>query len=202
MYSILIYLFLVTFRQFNKQQTLIKKKFHWWCRDPYIHKLCSSSRSTIDAVKLLIWYVSVIVWFAQQLKHPIVRLSIWQWPILFTCEKCYCLCVLRWLIRSILALNCLLQVEQQRSEQDSSVDDALALAVLGKFLLGFAESFCLIFASTSSDKASPLCSVLCNLFPRLCWYVEILEGGPLSSLAFYAGAGPRVKPWSCAILFC
>ena len=46
-----------------------------------------------------------------------------------TCEKCYCLCVLRWLIRPILALNCLLQMKQQRSEQDSSVGDALALAL-------------------------------------------------------------------------
>ena len=33
-------------------------------------------------------------------------------------------CVLRWLIRPILALNCLLQMEQQRSEQDSSVCNA------------------------------------------------------------------------------
>ena len=48
--------------------------------------------------------------------------------ILITCQKCYCLCFLRWLIRPITALNCLLQVEQQRSEQDSSVGDALALA--------------------------------------------------------------------------
>ena len=38
------------------------------------------------------------------------------------------LCVLRWLMRPILALNCLLQIEQERSEQESSVGDALALA--------------------------------------------------------------------------
>ena len=40
---------------------------------------------------------------------------------------CY-LCVLRWLTRPILALNCLLQIEQERSEEESSVGDALALA--------------------------------------------------------------------------
>ena len=44
-------------------------------------------------------------------------------------RECYCLCVLRWLIRPILTLNSQLQMEQQRSEQDSSVGDALALAL-------------------------------------------------------------------------
>ena len=43
-------------------------------------------------------------------------------------QLCYYLCVLRWLIRPILALNCLLQIEQERSEEESSVDDTLALA--------------------------------------------------------------------------
>ena len=38
------------------------------------------------------------------------------------------LCVLRWLMRPILTLNCLLQIEQERSEEESSVADALALA--------------------------------------------------------------------------
>ena len=41
---------------------------------------------------------------------------------------CYYLCVLRWLMRPILALNCLLQTEQERSEEETSVGDALALA--------------------------------------------------------------------------
>ena len=41
--------------------------------------------------------------------------------------KCSCLCVLRGLMRPILALNCLLQIEQERSEEESSVGDALAL---------------------------------------------------------------------------
>ena len=40
------------------------------------------------------------------------------------------------------------------------------------FQLGFADSFCFVFTSSPSYKASPLCSILCNLFPRLCWYVE------------------------------
>ena len=42
--------------------------------------------------------------------------------------KCYCLCVLRWLMRPILTLNYLLQIEQERSEEESSVGDALPLA--------------------------------------------------------------------------
>ena len=42
--------------------------------------------------------------------------------------KCYWLCVLRWLLRPMLDLNCLLQIEQERSEEESSVVDALALA--------------------------------------------------------------------------
>ena len=41
------------------------------------------------------------------------------------------------------------------------------------FLLGFADSFCFVFTSSPSYEASPLCSILCSLFPRLCWYVKI-----------------------------
>ena len=48
---------------------------------------------------------------------------------------------------------------------------------LHTFLLGFADSFCFVFTSTPSYEASPLCSILCNLFPRLCWYDEIFKGG-------------------------
>ena len=48
---------------------------------------------------------------------------------------------------------------------------------LRTFLLSFADSFCFAFASTPSYEASPLCSILCNLFPRLCWYVEVFKGG-------------------------
>ena len=48
---------------------------------------------------------------------------------------------------------------------------------LRTFLLCFADSFCVIFTSTPSYEASPLCSILCNLFPWLCWYVEVFMGG-------------------------
>ena len=103
----------------------------------------------------------------------------WQWPILINCVMCYYLCVLRWLMRPILALNCLLQIEQERSEEESSVGDALALSgfPLCTFLLGFADSFCFVFTSSPSYEASPLCTILCNLFPWLCWYVEVFKGG-------------------------
>ena len=49
-------------------------------------------------------------------------------PILSKCVTYYYLCVLRWLMRPILALNCLLQIKQERPEEESSVGDALALA--------------------------------------------------------------------------
>ena len=52
----------------------------------------------------------------------------WQWQILINCIMCYYLYVLRWLMRPILALNCLLQIEQERSEEKSSVGDAFTLA--------------------------------------------------------------------------
>ena len=91
---------------------------------------------------------------------------------------CYYLCVLIWLIRPILALNCLLQIEQERSEEESSVGDNLSSGFpLCTFLLGFADSFCFVFTSSPLYEASPLCTILCNLFPRLCWYVEVLKGG-------------------------
>ena len=51
-----------------------------------------------------------------------------QWPILIKCAKCYYFSVLRWLMRPILALNCLLQIAQEKSEEESPVGDALALA--------------------------------------------------------------------------
>ena len=102
----------------------------------------------------------------------------WQWPILIKCVKYYCLCVLRWLMRPILALNCMLQIEQERSKEESSVGDALALAFrCARFCSASVILFCFVSDSTPSYEASPLCSILCNLFPRLCWYVEVFEGG-------------------------
>ena len=48
---------------------------------------------------------------------------------------------------------------------------------LCRFLLGFADSFCFVVTSSPSYEASPLCSILCNLLKRLCWYVEFFKGG-------------------------
>ena len=56
----------------------------------------------------------------------IVLLSLLTMTNLIKSIKCYCLCVLRWLMRPILALNCLLQTEQEGSKERSSVGDALA----------------------------------------------------------------------------
>ena len=80
-------------------------------------------------------------------------------------------------MRPILALNCLLQIEQERSEEESSVGDASSVLPLRTFLLGFADSFCFIFTGTPSYEASPLCSILCNLLPRVGWYIEFFKGG-------------------------
>ena len=79
-------------------------------------------------------------------------------------------------MRPILALNCLLQIEQEMSEEESSVGDALALAFRSaRFSSSSLISF--VFTSFPSYEASPLCSILCNLYPRLCWYVEVFKGG-------------------------
>ena len=102
----------------------------------------------------------------------------WQWPILISCVMCYCLCVLRWLMRPVLALNCLLQIEQERSEEESSVGDALALAFR---CTHFCSASLILFASYSPAplfmKPCRICMILCNLFPWLCWYVEVFKGG-------------------------
>ena len=71
----------------------------------------------------------------------------WKWPILINCVRCYYLFVLRLLMRPILALNCLLQIQQERSEEESSVGDALALAFrCARFCL----ASLILFASYSS----------------------------------------------------
>ena len=44
------------------------------------------------------------------------------------------------------------------------------------FLLGFADSFCFIFTKSPFYEASPLCTILCNLFPWLSWYVKVFKG--------------------------
>ena len=51
-------------------------------------------------------------------------------------------------MRPILALNCLLQTEQERSEEESSVADALALAFRCADLLGgITKSFVMCMTS-------------------------------------------------------
>ena len=97
----------------------------------------------------------------------------WQWPVLINCVMCYYLCVLRWLLRPILALNCLLQV-WGRKLCWWCLSSGFPLCT---FLLGFADSFCFVFTSSPFYEASPLCTILCNLFPWLCWYVEVFKGG-------------------------
>ena len=80
-------------------------------------------------------------------------------------------------IRPILALNCLLQIEQQRSEQDSFVGDALALALC---CARFCLASLILFASYS---LAPLLmrprhfAWSCAICSHDCWYVAILEGG-------------------------
>ena len=44
---------------------------------------------------------------------------------------------------------------------------------LRTFLLSFANSVCFVFTSTPSYEAS----ILCNLFLRLCWYIEVFKSG-------------------------
>ena len=82
-------------------------------------------------------------------------------------------------MRPILALNCLLQIEQEKSEEESSVGDALALAFR---CARFCSASLILFASYSPAPLlmrprQPYCSILFNLFLRLCWYVEVLTGG-------------------------
>ena len=49
-------------------------------------------------------------------------------------------------MRPILALNCLLQIEEERSEEESSVDDAVALAFR---CARFCSASLIVFASCS-----------------------------------------------------
>ena len=62
-------------------------------------------------------------------------------------------------MRPILALNCLLQIEQERSEEESSVGDAFALAFR---CARFCSASLILFVSYSPAplfyEASPLCS--------------------------------------------
>ena len=80
-------------------------------------------------------------------------------------------------MRPILALNCLLQIEQNRSEEESSASGALALAFR---CARFCSASLILFASYSPApllmrprhfvRSSAICS-------HDCWYVEVFKGG-------------------------
>ena len=97
----------------------------------------------------------------------------WQWPILINCVMCYYLCVLRWLMRPILALNCLLQIEQERSEEESSVGDALALAFR---CARFCSASLILFASYSP---APLLWGLASLY-------DLVQSVPMTLLVCWS----------------
>ena len=63
-------------------------------------------------------------------------------------------------MRPILALNCLLQIEQERSEEESSVGDALALAFR---FARFSSASLILFASYSSAPLFMRPTTLYNL---------------------------------------
>ena len=78
-------------------------------------------------------------------------------------------------MRPILALNYLLQIEQERSEEESSVGDALSLAF---HCARFSSALLILFASYSP---APL-FMRPRHFVRSCaicshWYVEVFKGG-------------------------
>ena len=80
-------------------------------------------------------------------------------------------------MRPILALNCLLQIEQERSEEKSSVGDALALAIR---CARFCSASLILFASYSPAPLfmRPRHFVRsCAICSHDCWYVEVFKGG-------------------------
>ena len=72
-------------------------------------------------------------------------------------------CVLRWLMRPVLALNCLLWIEREVWGRKPCWYCLSSGFPLSMFLLGFADSFYFVFTSTPSYEASALCTILCNL---------------------------------------
>ena len=80
-------------------------------------------------------------------------------------------------MRPVLALNCLLQIDLEKSEEESSVGNALALAF---HCACFCSALLILFAlySPAPLPVRPHHSLyLCSQFPRLCWYVEVFKGG-------------------------
>ena len=78
-------------------------------------------------------------------------------------------------MRPILALNCLLQIEQERSEEESSVGDALALAFR---CARFCSASLILFASYSP---APLL-MRPHHFVRFCTICSLDSVGTLKSL--------------------
>ena len=82
-------------------------------------------------------------------------------------------------MRPVLALNCLLQIEQERSEEDSPAGDALALVAFR--CTRFCSASLIFFASYSPApllmRARHFARILCNLFQRFCWYIEVFKEG-------------------------
>ena len=121
-------------------------KKHWWWT--FIFQNCHQVFSTAQYLQKKGHTAQLQSW-PSSIQHHIAFLFIchyWQWPILINCLMCYYLCVLRWLMTPILALNCLLQMEQERSEEESSVGDALALAFR---CAHFCSASLILFASHS-----------------------------------------------------
>ena len=78
-------------------------------------------------------------------------------------------------MRPVVALNCLLQIEQKRSKEESPVGAALALA----FRCAHCASL-ILFASYSPALLlmRPRHFVRsCEICSHDCWYVEVFKGG-------------------------
>ena len=95
--------------------------------------------------------------------------------------KCYCLCVLRWLMRPIVALNGLLQIEQERSEEESSVGDALAMVA---FLWA---RFCSASLILSASYSSAPLLIRPRYFAQSCGIFSHDSVGMLKSLGRFWG---------------
>ena len=98
----------------------------------------------------------------------------WQWPILINCVMCY------YLMADETNLSSKVPVADKTREFWGRKLCWWCLSSgfpLCTFLLGIAGSFCFVVTSSPFYEASPLCTILCNLFPWLCWYAEVFKGG-------------------------
>ena len=76
-------------------------------------------------------------------------------------------------MRPILALNCLLQIEQERPEEESSVGDALAMAFR---CARFCSASLILFASYSPDP----------LLMRLATLYDLVQSVPMTLLVCWS----------------